>query len=127
MIRIGMGALGVLLAATIARADMVCDWNTRLLDVLHPDNAFLADASGKPVQWDAPAVASRKMAIVNGAMFNAVDTIDHKYAFYNYTPDTKLELKDASADAAASMAAPVRATSRRAATAPRTSPTPSKT
>ncbi|MBX3425611.1 MAG: vanadium-dependent haloperoxidase [Pirellulales bacterium] len=83
--------LGVALSAGLwrsAEADIVIDWNNELRDTIR--------ASSTP-----PPRASRAMAMVHAAIFDAANSADRQYAPYLYAPVTI----GASAEAAAAQAA----------------------
>jgi PAP2 superfamily len=84
------GFLSVSLGAlNDARADQVIGWNQTLIEVM------LAEKSN-------PLVQSRNAALMHAAMFEAVNSIEQRYAPYRQAIEGK---RDASADAAAATAA----------------------
>src|SRR6185295_8020064 len=65
-------SLAVVGAAVPARADMITAWNEVMNQAIRLTPA-LAN----------PGYASRSMAMVNAAMFDAVNSVDHAYAPYH--------------------------------------------
>ena len=86
-----VAALAALTAPATARADTVTDWN------LHAANALFNTAA------QAPPVSVTHMAMVHGAMYDAVNTIDRRYQPYLYSQ--RRVLPWTSRDAAAATAA----------------------
>jgi hypothetical protein len=84
-------ALIVLIAPGVARASAVTQWN--------------ANAAGfvmGPASWQAPPVSMQHMAMVHGAVFDAVNAIDGGYTPYLVSPAaTPFDSQDAAAAAAA--------------------------
>jgi hypothetical protein len=80
-----------LLPPGAARADTVTDWNA------HASNALMTVAA------QAPTVSTIHMAMVHGAVYDAVNAIDRRYQHYLYF--TNRVLPRASKDAAAATAA----------------------
>ena len=87
---LGVAALGATLAPSFARADTVTDWN---------DTASTAIIG---VAKQPPPVAVMSFAMVQGAVYNAVEAIDGRYRPYLATPPAR---RTDSADAAAATAA----------------------
>ena len=87
---LGVVALGATLAPSFARADMVTDWN---------DTASTAIVG---VAKQPPPVAVMSFAMVQGAVYDAVEAIDGRYRPYLATPRAR---RTDSADAAAATAA----------------------
>ncbi len=75
--------------ALAARADVVTDWNTLILNAIRTNKT-------------SPPVASRQMAILHTAMYDAVNGIKPKYEAYRVQPDG---FPAASREAAAAAAA----------------------
>ena len=92
-----VAALVVLAAPATARADTVSDWN------LNASNALFNTAA------QTPPVGSQHMAMVHGAVYDAVNAVDRRYQPYLYTnrsfPLFSGILPWASKDAAAATAA----------------------
>lgn len=76
----------------VNRADVVIDWNATLLDAVR-------------VAAAAPTVASRDMAMVQAAVYDAVEAIHPQYALYPIPGLTGQPSKNASPEAAAVAAA----------------------
>ena len=87
---LGVAALGATLAPSFARADTVTDWN---------DTASTAIVG---VAKQPPPVAVMSFAMVQGAVYDAVEAIDGRYRPYLATPRAR---RTDSADAAAATAA----------------------
>jgi len=87
---LGVAALGAVLAPSFARADTVTDWN---------DTASTAIVG---VAKQPPPVAVMSFAMVQGAVYDAVEAIDGRYRPYLATPPAR---RTDSADAAAATAA----------------------
>ena len=68
-LRFYVGLLIILGATFGARADVVTDWNQTAIHA--------TEIAGAPVP-----VQTRVMAMVHAAIFDAVNAVDHKYAFY---------------------------------------------
>src|SRR5213595_3277509 len=83
-------------ARSMLAADMVLQWNAVALD------AVAADGVAAPADQGGPARASRALAIVQAAVYDAVNTIDGSYTPYLVT-DVKPP-KGASIEAAAAQA-----------------------
>src|SRR5436189_3504673 len=82
--------LALISSTTLARADVITDWNNTAMDVMKAVNV-----AGNP--W------TRSMALVNVSMSDAVNSVENRYSRY-----TAMELAiepNASAEAAAAAAA----------------------
>jgi hypothetical protein len=88
---VAVAALTALAAPTLARADTVTDWN------LTATNALIRDAG------QAPPVSVLHLAMVHGAVYDAVNAIDRRYQ--PYLISTRLAGPMDSKDAAAAAAA----------------------
>jgi hypothetical protein len=66
--------------------DVVLQWQDEFLAAAKLRNAFLTNSSGQTIQADDPPLTSRSMALLNTSIFNAVNTIDRRYQFYQYNP-----------------------------------------
>lgn len=80
-----MAALMVPVVPALA-VDVVLQWQDEFLASAKLRNAFLTNSSGQTIQADDPPKTSRSMAILNTAIFNAVNTVDRRYQFYEYAP-----------------------------------------
>jgi membrane-associated phospholipid phosphatase len=78
-----------LLALGPALADPVLDWNQLMIDTIRADDS-------------APTLASRNLAVLHAAIYDAVNSIDRTHQPYRFLVETPTE---ASADAAATAAA----------------------
>src|SRR3954470_9613933 len=88
-IKIAIVGLTLISGATLARADVITDWNKTALDVMKAVNV-----GGNP--W------TRSMALVNVSMADAVNSVQNRYS--RYTTELPMD-PNASADAAAAAAA----------------------
>lgn len=66
--------------------DVVLQWQDEFLAAAKLRNAFNDGSNGQPERSDNPPMTSRDMAVFNTAIFNAANTFDRRYQFYNYTP-----------------------------------------
>src|SRR3954470_7081332 len=87
---VGAAALGATLAPSFARADTVTDWNDAASTVI------------VGVAKQPPPVAVLSFAMVQGAVYDAVEAIDGRYRPYLATPPAR---RSDSEDAAAATAA----------------------
>jgi hypothetical protein len=87
--RLLAGCVAVLAGTTLAHADIITEWNQALLDSVAAENT-------------APPRASRAMAMVHVAQFQAVNNISRQYNAYDHFEDAPA---GASTQAAAALAA----------------------
>src|SRR5215475_1263082 len=90
-------ALETLEERCLLSSDVVLEWNAIALDALKNDSTLGANA-----KQNAPTRASRALAIVQAAVFDAVNSIDHSYDPYLISVPT---LPGTSITAAAAQAA----------------------
>lgn len=85
---ISVAIVGVILSSNLAHADVVTDWNEKLVEIM------LAEKSN-------PLVQSRNVAFVHVAVFEAVNSVARRFAPYDRylqaSPDTSLDAAAASA------------------------------
>ena len=91
VLKVAIVGLALISANTLARADVIADWNNTAMDVMKAVNV-----AGNP--W------TRSMALVNVSMSDAVNSVENRYSRYMAT-----ELpSDPNASAAAAAAAAAR-------------------
>ena len=72
-----------------ARGDVITSWNKYLLEqVIRPDNKNPPDGqpSSPEFSGDKPPAVSRQLAMIHGAMFDAVNTVERRYRPYLAQP-----------------------------------------
>ncbi|HND51421.1 MAG TPA: vanadium-dependent haloperoxidase, partial [Pirellulaceae bacterium] len=67
--------------------DVIVDWNQALLSVIRDWTTLSNDPYTNRVVTERPPVAARNLAMIHGAMYDAVNAIDGTHAAYRYSPD----------------------------------------
>src|SRR3990172_8978151 len=78
----------------VGHADVVTDWNETIRHVIKSDGHHMANHAN-------PGWSTRSMAMMNGAIYDAFQSVDRTYAPFLYKPQTN----DASLEAAVHKAA----------------------